>query len=70
MFRRSHTLRPYPAGPQYSEADVYDMYRLDGTMDGKTMMTFARFISDNIAVLAPRSANVDQVRFPGFIVLP
>ena len=54
-------IRHYPAGPQYSDADVYDMYRLDGTMDGRDMMTMARCISNNIAVLAPRSANTDQV---------
>ena len=50
------------AGPQYANAEVYDMYRLGGTMDGREMMRAARSISNNIALLAPRSADMDQVR--------
>ena len=49
------------AGPQYSEAEVYDIYRLDGTIDGREMMRAARSISSNIALLVPRNADVDQV---------
>ncbi|XP_043208715.1 trimethylguanosine synthase-like [Amphibalanus amphitrite] len=54
-------LSPPWGGPEYSNAEVYDMYRLDGTMDGREMMRAARSISKNIALLAPRSADVDQL---------
>ena len=38
-------LSPPWGGPQYANAEVYDMYRLDGTIDGREMMRAARSIS-------------------------
>ena len=55
------SLSDRPAGPLYCDAPVYDMLRLDGTMDGRRMMRAARAITDNIALLAPRNADVHQV---------
>ncbi|XP_043190151.1 trimethylguanosine synthase-like [Amphibalanus amphitrite] len=54
-------LSPPWGGPLYCDAPVYDMFRLDGTVDGRQMMRAARAISENIAVLAPRNANVHQL---------
>ncbi|XP_037075936.1 trimethylguanosine synthase-like [Pollicipes pollicipes] len=54
-------LSPPWGGPQYCDADVYDVYRLDGSMDGRDMMRAARQVSSNIALLAPRNANTHQL---------
>ncbi|XP_037088496.1 LOW QUALITY PROTEIN: trimethylguanosine synthase-like [Pollicipes pollicipes] len=54
-------LSPPWGGPEYSGAAVYDMFRLDGSMDGRRMMRAARRISPNVALLAPRTANLDQL---------
>jgi len=54
-------LSPPWGGPEYVNQDVFDLKLMGGMMDGFSVFSTAKQVTENIAYFVPKNTNVDQL---------
>ena len=54
-------LSPPWGGPEYLDQEIFDLKEMGGMMDGYSVFSVAKQITENIAYFVPRNTNVNQL---------